>query len=153
MAGRVHTTRIRVRYVECDSMQFVHHGKYVDYFELGRTDLIRVAAKSYGQFEAEGVLLPVVRLSIHYHKPARYDMELDIETRVLSIGKARVDFGNRVVNAADGTVHCEGEVGLACINKDGRPQRIPEELLRPLQAWLAPAAGVVAASGGEGGGA
>lgn len=132
-------------------MQFVHHGRYVEYFELGRTDLIRVAAKSYGQFEVDGVLLPVVRIEIRYHKPARYDMELDIETRVLSVSKARVDFANRVLNAADGTVHCEGEVGLACINPQGRPQRIPAELLTPLQAWLGAEAPAVTA-GGSGGG-
>ncbi|HTL51413.1 MAG TPA: thioesterase family protein [Planctomycetota bacterium] len=136
MAARVHTTPIRVRYAECDSMQFVHHMKYVEYFELGRTDLIRVAAKSYGAFEAEGVLLPVIQLTIRYHRPAHYDDELRIETSVRNIAKASVDFANRVLSADGKIVHCEGEVGLACINPQGKPQRIPPELLTPLTAWL-----------------
>ncbi|MGH7143431.1 MAG: acyl-CoA thioesterase [Planctomycetota bacterium] len=135
MPSRVHFTTVRVRYAECDSMRFVHHGRYVEYFELGRTDLIRVAAKSYGAFEAEGVLLPVVSLAIRYHRPAHYDDLLQIETWVRSVGKARMEFGNRVRGGDSGLVHCEGEVGLACIDAAGRPQRIPPALLEPLQAW------------------
>ena len=140
MAGRVHTTKIRVRYAECDSMQFVHHAKFVEYFELGRTDWIRCMARSYGDLEKEGILLPVVHFQIRFHIPARYDQELTIETSVKRVTKLQIDFGNRVVDASGQKVHCEGEVGLACINREGRPQRIPAELLEPLTHWLDAAA-------------
>ncbi len=38
---------IRVRYVECDPMGYLHHARYFEFFELGRTELLRRAGHSY----------------------------------------------------------------------------------------------------------
>ena len=36
-----HYSSIRVRYADTDQMRVVHHSKYFEYFEIGRSDLIR----------------------------------------------------------------------------------------------------------------
>ena len=35
------TLRVRVRYAESDPMGYLHHSKYFEYFEMGRTELLR----------------------------------------------------------------------------------------------------------------
>ena len=49
-----HKTTIRVRYADTDKMQFVYNGKYLEYFEVGRTELLRSAGLPYSQIEKEG---------------------------------------------------------------------------------------------------
>ena len=34
-------TSIRVRYADTDAMKFVYYGKYFEYFEQGRSELLR----------------------------------------------------------------------------------------------------------------
>ena len=52
--------RTRVRYGETDKMGIAYYGRYVDWFEMGRTEFCRASGKSYTEWEAEGILLPVV---------------------------------------------------------------------------------------------
>ncbi|GMV96130.1 MAG: thioesterase, partial [Phycisphaerae bacterium] len=47
---------IRVRYAECDPMGFLHHSKYLEYFEMGRTELLRQSGIRYRTLESRGIL-------------------------------------------------------------------------------------------------
>ena len=83
-------TTIRVRYNECDSMGVVHHAVYPVWFEIGRTELLRVQGKTYRSLEQQGVYLVVSDLVIKYKKPAKYDDELILETEVSHYSPARI---------------------------------------------------------------
>ena len=76
-------TTVRVRYGETDKMGVVYHANFIPYFELGRTDALRSMGLSYRQFEASGIIMPVIEVGIKYHKPAYYDDELIIITITL----------------------------------------------------------------------
>ena len=65
--------QFRVRYGETDQMGIVYHGNYAQYFEIGRTEWLRKIGFSYKQMEADGIMLPVISLTINYKKSARYD--------------------------------------------------------------------------------
>ena len=54
------TTEIRVRYADTDKMQFVYNGKYLEYFEVGRTELLRAAGLAYSEVEKNGYQLPLI---------------------------------------------------------------------------------------------
>ncbi|MDP3683523.1 MAG: hotdog domain-containing protein [Ignavibacteria bacterium] len=41
-------------------MQFVYNGKYLEYFEVGRTELLRSLGLPYSVVENNGYLLPVL---------------------------------------------------------------------------------------------
>ena len=45
------TIPIRVRYVECDPMGYLHHSAYLPYFEMGRTELLRLSGVNYRDME------------------------------------------------------------------------------------------------------
>ena len=53
---------IRVRYAECDPMGYVHHSKYFEYFEIGRTELL-TQRRCYRDLEDRGVLFVVARIA------------------------------------------------------------------------------------------
>ncbi len=68
-----HTTQIRVRYADTDQMQFVYNGKYVEYFEVARTEMMRNIGLPYNKVEENGFMLPVLEVSVKYKNPALYD--------------------------------------------------------------------------------
>jgi acyl-CoA thioester hydrolase len=83
-------TNIRVRYADTDKMQFVYNGKYLEYFEVGRTELLRNCGLPYSQVETHGYQLPLIEAGVKYFKPARYDDLLEIEAVVKEIFSAKL---------------------------------------------------------------
>lgn len=118
---------IRVRYAESDPMGFLHHSKYFEYFEMGRTELLRQVGFRYRDMEARGVLFVVVKAECRFLAPARYDDELRLTTRVDRITRARIDHSYRLCRGD--AVLCEAKSTLACIDRDGKLNPIPDELL------------------------
>src|SRR5690625_2574144 len=83
-----YTYTVRSRYGETDQMGYVYYGRYLDYFEVARTEMIRELGVSYYKLEEEGVMLRVICAQISYKSPIYYDEEM-IGT-VLLFRKARV---------------------------------------------------------------
>lgn len=94
-----HRTTLRTRYSEVDRMGYVYYGNYAMYFEVGRVEAMRVLGISYAQLEDEGVMMPVIRYEIDYKKPAFYDEELTIVTRVSEVPRSRMTFEYETWNA------------------------------------------------------
>ena len=122
---------VRVRYAEADPMGYLHHAKYFEFFEMGRTELLRRVGSRYRDLEDRGYLFVVFALQAKYHRPARYDDELVIRTRVERVTRARIDHRYEVLR--DGMLLCEASTTLACVGRDGRPVAIPEDLLGQLR--------------------
>jgi acyl-CoA thioester hydrolase len=120
---------IRVRYAETDRMGFLHHANYPIYFEQGRTELLRTLGLTYRDLEDQGFLLVLARLDIRYRAPARYDDLLTLETRVIRTTAVRIEHGYRLLR--DRQLLAEGTTTLACVDRDGRLQAIPELLRLP----------------------
>ncbi|TAE13472.1 MAG: acyl-CoA thioesterase [Bacteroidetes bacterium] len=106
------TTQIRVRYAETDQMKVVYYGNYATYFEVGRVELLRGLGFTYKAMEDEGIIMPVVQMSLQYIRSAKYD---DLLTIVSSIPKLPTDhsitFHQQVLNEA-GKLLTTGEVTL-----------------------------------------
>jgi acyl-CoA thioester hydrolase len=119
---------IRVRYAETDRMGFLHHANYFVYFEQGRTELLRKRGLSYRDLEDAGHLLVVVNLECKFKSPARYDDLLSLTTTVERV--THVKIVHRYEVRRDGTLLAEGRSTLACVDRDGRPQALPDALGR-----------------------
>lgn len=117
---------IRVRYAECDPMGFLHHSKYFEYFEMGRTELLRAGGMRYRDLEAQGVLFVVVKIDCRFRRPAQYDDVLKLQVRITRRSRARIDHEYKVYR--DGVLLCEASTILACVNREGQPIPIPENL-------------------------
>ena len=125
------TWRVRVRYAETDAMGVLHHANYFVYFEEARTECLRQSGISYRDLEARGVYLVVAKARCAYRAGARYDDVLLVHTTVERVTGARIDHSYRMVREADGLLVAEAETTLACVDREGRLQPIPE-ILRQL---------------------
>lgn len=121
-------TSVRVRYAETDQMGVVHHAVYPVWFELGRSGLSRACGMPYAEWERQGIYLMVAELSCRYRRPALYDEEILVWTRVKEVASRRVVFEYRV-ERTDGTLLVEGETRHLVVERaSGRPVVIPEHL-------------------------
>jgi acyl-CoA thioester hydrolase len=89
-----HTTQIRVRYADTDQMHFVYNGKYPEYFEVGRTEMMRSIGLPYHKMEMYGFMLPLLEVRVKYKNPAYYDDLLLVRTFVkeIPILKVHIDY-------------------------------------------------------------
>jgi len=127
--GQSGTIEIRVRYAECDPMGVAHHSAYAPWFEMGRTELLRSSGGNYRDLEAAGVLLAVVKLSIRYKRPARYDDVLSLETSVANLGHVKIE--HRYELRRGDELLATAETTLACIDREGRARPLPAGLATP----------------------
>ena len=124
---------IRVRYGETDQMGVVYHGHYAQYFEIGRVEWLRKFGVSYKQMEDEGVMLPVISLSINYKKSARYDDLIKVKTQLVKLPSATIEFNYEITNES-GEILTTGNTTLVFIDINrNRPTRCPQYLLDKLQ--------------------
>ncbi len=128
MASGTHT--IRVRYGESDQMGVVNHASYVTWLEECRIELLRVLGVSYRELEERGVMMPVTELNIRYRRSLRFDDLATCETTAIVKGPSRVLFSTVIKYGA--VVCAEAEVTVASVGRDGRPLRIPPEVVSRL---------------------
>jgi acyl-CoA thioester hydrolase len=110
-------------------MGFVHHSRYLQYFEMGRVELLRSLGHSYADLEKAGILFVVVRAEVRYKAPARYDEELSLTTRIVKQTHVRIDHAYELKR--DNTLVAEGNTTIACVDREGNLRQIPEEFGTP----------------------
>jgi len=123
-------TKIRVRYADTDQMKMIYHSKYLEYFEQGRSDLLRAIGLPYPKIESMGFYLPVIEAHAKFLKAGRYDDLLTVRTMLSEPPQVRVTIEYAIINedsqellVAGYTVH--GFVDAA----NGKPTRPPTEFL------------------------
>jgi acyl-CoA thioester hydrolase len=118
---------VRVRYAETDRMGLLHHATYFVYFEMGRTELLRKRGFSYREIEDSGHFLVIVDIGCKFKKPAYYDDLLTLRTTVTRVTHVKIVQSYQVIR--DGQLLAEGHSTLACVDREGRPQKLPEAIV------------------------
>ena len=122
-----HEIEIRVRYYETDAQGFVHHANYFQYFELARVEQLLALGYDYAQLERDGIILVVNKIACKYHRPCKFGDTLRLQIRTVR-ARAR---GSTTSTACSAATNCwpRRESTLACIDREGRVQRLPEFLV------------------------
>ena len=130
-------TVIRVRYADTDQMRMVYYAKFFEYFEQGRSDLLREIGLPYPEIEEMGYYLPVVEAHARYLKSARYDEALRVKTIVKEMPQARIRIEYELTNDDTKDLLVEGYTIHSFVNaSSGRPTRAPEHFLEALGKFL-----------------
>lgn len=125
--------QIRVRYGETDQMGVVYHGNYALYLEMGRIEWLRKLGISYKSMEENGIMLPVVSLSLNYKKPAGYDDLINVKTQLKSKPTAKIEFDYEITNE-QGEILTIASTTLVFVDmKTNRPVKAPKYILDLLE--------------------
>ena len=127
---------VRVRYGEVDQMGFLYHAHYVDFYDMGRNELIRSIGVTQKELEElDHIMIPVLNVNINYITPANFDDVLIIKTRLEEIPRVKVTFYTEILK--NDIVINKGSVTLAFINSETkRAVRPPKRLIDALLPYF-----------------
>ncbi|GBD86460.1 acyl-CoA thioester hydrolase YbgC [bacterium BMS3Abin03] len=132
-----HKTNIRVRYADTDQMHYAYYGKYPEYFEVGRTDMMRELNLTYKTIEENGFMMPVHSIYINYKNPAFYDELLEVESLVGKLPEVKVHIDHKIISAERNVLICEGYVDLVFVNRETKKVcRPPEFFLKVIRPFF-----------------
>lgn len=127
-------TQVRVRYADTDQMKMVYYGKYFEYFEQARSDLLRSIGLSYAEIEKGGTFLPVIEAFAKYRQSATYDELLTIESVVEEMPVARIRINYKILREGEKDPMVEGYTIHSFLSvTTGKPTRAPAQFLQVLQ--------------------
>ena len=115
---------IKVRYVETDAMQRVHHSNHLIWFEECRIELLNHMGIPYEQLEASGFYIPVISANIEYLKPASFNESLTISIALQDKPKVRFKFDYNIQNKE--ALIARGQTEHTFINQNNKVIRPPE---------------------------
>ncbi|HET6402095.1 MAG TPA: thioesterase family protein [Candidatus Kapabacteria bacterium] len=122
-----HVTHIRVRYADTDQMGMVYYGKYFEYFEVARTEMLRACGLPYAEIEAAGFWLPVSEASAKYYHAAKYDDLLRVTARMPHVVSPRLEISYEARLDATEELIATGATTLVFVSSaTGKPTRPPQ---------------------------
>jgi acyl-CoA thioester hydrolase len=114
-------------------MGYVYYGRYLEYFEVARTEMIRAFGFSYRELEESGVMLPVIHSEIEYKAPILYDEEMLIKVMVFKEPAVSLETFYEITTTESKKIHVRGEVTLCFAHSDTRkPCRAPNTFIRSM---------------------
>jgi acyl-CoA thioester hydrolase len=122
-----HVFPCRVYYEDTDAGGIVYYANYLKFAERARSELLReMGSDNTRLMKDHGVMFAVRDCQVTYREPARLDDALQVHTRIFRIGGASFSAAQRVERS--GRLLADMTVRLACLDAQGRPARMPEEL-------------------------
>jgi len=123
-----------VRDYECDLQGIVNNSCYQNYLEHVRHLYLKQIGLDFAQMATDGINLVVVRVEIDYKSPLRSGDRFRVDIRPEPGSKIRFCFIQQVVNLTNGKVAVRGKMTGAPMNNEGRPMRMPKDLLEKILA-------------------
>ena len=116
----------------------VYYAKYFEYFEQGRSDLLRQMGMPYPEIERRGYYLPVVEAFASYKKPARYDDLLNVKIFVRETPRARIRIEYELSNEETKELLAEGYTIHSFVDAETwKPARAPAFFMERFSAAFA----------------
>ncbi len=125
---------VRVYYEDTDSGGVVYYANYLKFMERARTEWLRAHGFEQDALLRDQRLLFAVRaLNVDYHRPARFNDQLEVVSRVAETGGASLTFAQTIRRTGSADLLCSARVKVACLDADRfQPRRTPWELVREI---------------------
>lgn len=126
-----HVLPLRVYWEDTDAFGIVYYANYLRFLERGRSDILRLAGIDQAALHAEGGIgFAVRRCDIEYLKPARLDDDIAVHSTLTELRGATLTALQVVRRGAVDLARAT--IRLACLDRAGRPRRVPADVIRAL---------------------
>ncbi len=135
--GGQHVLPVRVYYEDTDTAGIVYYANYLKFAERGRTEMLRlVGIQQVELARRQGLAFAVRDCNVDYRRPAKLDDLIEVRSRLIALRAASAEAEQLIYR--DGTALVRLDVRIACVDRDGRPARIPAALRTALATYLEP---------------
>jgi acyl-CoA thioester hydrolase len=123
-------TQIRIHYGLTDQMGVVYHGRYAEFYEIGRTEALRRLGLTYKEVEAAGVMMVVTEIHSKFLRPAVYDDLITVVTTLKEMpAHHKIVFHSEIFNEQNQLLNV-GEVSLYFLDAATRKRCVMPENMK-----------------------
>jgi len=128
---------VRVYYEDTDAGGVVYFANYLRFMERARTEWLRQLGFDQSALrDQQGILFVVRGVEATYHRPARLDDALTVQSRLVSLSRVALRFEQVIERGGETLV--SGSSDVICVGATSlRPARMPEPLMHVLQSVAA----------------
>ena len=117
----------RIYYEDTDAAGVVYYANYLKFLERARSEAIYSLGLSNKKLlDKEGVIIIVKSCNIEYKKPAKFEDEIEIISKINEVKNSSFKMHQLIKRNSD--VISVADVTLVTINDKGKPVRIPNLL-------------------------
>jgi acyl-CoA thioester hydrolase len=124
-----HSFIVKVYYEDTDAAGVVYYANYLRFLERARTEYLEELGAKVAQLHSEGILLVVTHVDIHYRRPGKLGDSLEVRTEIEEVKAVRVTLRQDIYRGD--TLLTEAHVTIACVDPEGKPQRLPPVFQSP----------------------
>lgn len=127
----VHSFPVRVYYEDTDMGGIVYYANYLRFIERARSEWVRsLGIDQNAMRDEDGIVFAVRRVEADYLLPAKFDDDLLVRTRLITVTGARLVMAQEVLR--DDALLFQAEVTVVCVGEGGAPARLPANIRRQL---------------------
>ncbi len=117
----------RIYYEDTDAAGVVYYANYLKFLERARSEAIYSLGLSNKKlFDKEGVIIIVKSCNIEYKKPAKFEDEIEIISKINEVKNSSFQMHQLIKRKSD--IISVADVTLVTINDKGKPVRVPNLL-------------------------
>lgn len=124
---------IRIYIEDTDAGGIVYHANHIRFMERARTEWLRASGIAH-YWHQKDYNFVVHKISVKYLRPILMDDLIIVTAKILSYKSASFVLEQNIYR--DGQILASGEVELACLNKEMKPRKLPEEILHLIKHTL-----------------
>ncbi|MES2444778.1 MAG: thioesterase family protein [Pseudomonadota bacterium] len=132
------STRFRVRYSEIDGQKIVFNSRYLEYADVAITEFWRWADLSDLGAEWTEAEFNVVRATVEFKQPFRYDDMIEAFVRIERVGTSSMTVRTDLRHADTGDLHATAEIVSVHVDLAARKSLPLSDRVRARLAALGP---------------
>lgn len=117
---------VRAQPHHTDYAGIVWHGSYIAWMEEARVECLRSIGIEFADLVALGCDLPVVELSIRYHRQIKLGMAAVVKTRIVEVSGVRINWDYQIQSLDGQQLYVTARVTLVAVDRE------KGKIMRPL---------------------
>ncbi len=111
---------VRAQPHHTDYAGVVWHGTYIAWMEEARVECLRSIGIDFADLVALGCDLPVVELSVRYHRPVLMGMSAIVRTRMAALDGVRINWDYQIQSPDKKDLYVSAQVTLVTVDREKR---------------------------------
>ena len=116
----VFRSKLKVRFGDIDRAGIVYYPRFMHYFHVALEEFFAevLGVEYHTVIDEHRIGLPTVHLETDFSRPFSYGDNIEVEVKVLKIGRTSISFGYRVFKAGEAEPRIVGHNVTVCLDMD-----------------------------------
>ena len=123
-----HRLPVTVYLEDTDAQGIVYHANYLKYCERARTDLLKSLGAGLRELHEQGWTFVVHEIQIKFHKSARLDDILEVQTTMERATSYRATFHQKIFRSPETQPLIRARAEVVTIGPDGGLKHLPDAI-------------------------